>query len=154
MVSIIESILPSAKDILQIIYKDDPTSISLINRAQLFVLEIFSEKLNTYALELSNMGNFDPLEFLSEIKPIISDVYETFSLIKFSLSKSNKEFISNHIDLILIAVILFSMTKIPDPIMINNDNLIKTLNFVKHMSGMKLDLKINKCFLFCFGPTS
>ncbi|AAV50845.1 hypothetical protein [Acanthamoeba castellanii mimivirus] len=105
------------------------------------ILDILGKELDT-GIELS-------FEILVSIKNIIEDFYGYLESIKFDLlSKTDRLFVSKHIDLIQQTVIVLAIDKLDESDFISKESLVKILSFVKSINNLTINMKVGRFIPF------
>lgn len=105
------------------------------------ILDILGKELDT-GIELS-------FEILVSIKNIIEDFYSYLESIKFDLlSKTDRLFVSKHIDLIQQTVIVLAIDKLDESDFISKESLVKILSFVKSINNLTINMKVGRFIPF------
>ncbi|AGF85111.1 hypothetical protein QJ854_gp671 [Moumouvirus goulette] len=149
-----------SKEILNEIFKDEESKLSIIKNTVKFVSQVISkDKLRKYTNEIKNIieiekGNgseiIESVEILISIRKIIEDLYNYLESIKKSLlDKSSRNFIKNNIDLIQQVVIILAIQGLDEINIINRDTLVNILSFVKTVNNISINMKIKNFFLTC-----
>ncbi|AKI80312.1 hypothetical protein QJ850_gp387 [Acanthamoeba polyphaga mimivirus] len=105
------------------------------------ILDILGKELDT-GIELS-------FEILVSIKNIIEDFYSYLESIKLDLlSKTDRLFVSKHIDLIQQTVIVLAIDKLDESDFISKESLVKILSFVKSINNLTINMKVGRFIPF------
>ncbi|XWV24649.1 hypothetical protein QJ856_gp1135 [Tupanvirus deep ocean] len=151
-----------AKLLLSKIFKNEPEKLDIIDKTINFVLAVISlDKINQYRNEIKKIidieNNDNPLsvgavEIMISIRKILEDLYSYLESIKESkLSKQERAYVKDNIDVIAQVIIVLAMDAIEDKTVINQDTLLKILTFVKVASVIDINMKVNRSFLLCCG---
>ena len=150
------------KELLTKIFDDDQAKILIIDKTIAFVQSIIDQdKINQYIDEVKKIITIvrrddspfvEAIEVLPSIKNIIQDLYAHLELIKSAvLSKSDRDFVKNHIDIIGQTVIISALIEVEEFGLIDKSNLIKILNIVRVASVLSINMDVKKIFGLCCG---
>jgi hypothetical protein len=125
-----------------------------------FALSIISkEKIDKYVEEIKKMIAIDKrddpewieaLEITNCIQVILMDLKEHLEQINEShLSKSDREFIKNHLDIFFQVVIVIAIDNIEDKNIIDKKVLLQILSIVRLLTLVAVNLKVQNCFSCC-----
>lgn len=158
-IDIITPISLNIKNTLTIIFSDSSDKISKIDYAIGLTNNFIStDKISEFtnivkkiiAAECENEKTvIKILDMLEPIKEIIDELYSELMLVKSDISYTDRNFIKNNIDIIVQTVILESCKELVDFGLVNQDEFIQVLIFIKTLYLAKIDMSVRKRFSIC-----
>lgn len=149
-----------SREILRQVFINDPSKLVLINKTIGVVLRTFDKnKINKYSVEIRKniiIEKGDDVEYmvgidiLNTIRIILQDLYLHYEINKESLSKLDRKFIQNNIDIIAQVIIVLAIDIIPENELFDQEVLLKILIFVRATSVLDVDMSVRKYFGLCW----
>lgn len=157
----INDISSQVQSLLAQIYSSDTAKLAEIGQTMNLIKNIIPpNQIGKYTDQIEQMINIiksnqsasiEAMQLLPSIKNIIVDLYDYLERIKTNvLTPSNRLFVKNNIDMIVMATIIAAMVSTQDFNLINQTTMMNVLDIIKVLVSLNIDMDVKNCIVGCY----